>query len=87
MTEGLETAEKGRRWKELDALDADLIDRFSTSPVTYISSREICGGPCPMLTNDGIPVTPDYGHWGVSGAAFMGEYVLSAPPIAKLLDD
>ena len=77
-----------RRWAELDALDANLEARFKGSPVTYISSRAICGGdPCPLTTPDGVVVTPDYGHWGASGADYMGGLVLASSPLSEVLKE
>lgn len=78
-------AAKDRQWPELDALDADLNARFKDSPVHYISSRDICGGPCPLLTPDGFAVTPDIGHWGANGSAYMAEFLLRANPIEDIL--
>ena len=46
--------------------------------LTYLSSEEICKGPCPLLTNEGKVIVPDYGHWGVEGARFMGQKLVKS---------
>ena len=84
LSQALETAAADRRWEEVESLDAELTALFKESSVSYISSREICGGPCPLTTDDGTPITPDYGHWGYMGAQYMSRYLLEAPEIKRM---
>ena len=87
LEDAISQAKNSHKWPEIDAIDAQLTFEFKNSPVSYISMRELCGGTCPLLTDEEFPVTPDYGHWGYRGAQHMSRYVTAAPEVKAAIGE
>lgn len=72
------TARSLLKVEEIEAFDEAAQKIADKIGITYLSTKEVCNGLCPLLTDEDKAIVPDYGHWGAEGARYMGQKLVNS---------